>query len=277
MHIDIIVTLDLIMLGANAQLWQMRLHSKIANLLLENSWQQTQVAQVLGTTQSTISRWNERPVIELASQEDNLEIDLLAATITSELLKNGIPDKIAMGITIGEEISKCNLSMIKKGKNATNNLLINSMSRLINKFSELPKCLIPAVGINIASCSKEVIHNSEVIAFPGRLRLEKGKLLAQMPPQIGASMHLANVLLSLRETGSDAIAIINLKLPNEDIINNLSNILKVDICDAPRGIPQKNSRILVDRGDFGWEPSLYLATNNIESIPRMVNELILIC
>ena len=106
MHINIIIPSGVIVLGANAQLWQIRLHSKIAIELLNNGWQQNQVANILGTTQSTVSRWKDRPLIELSSEDDNFEIDKLASIISSNLLKNGVPDKISLEMKIGKEISK---------------------------------------------------------------------------------------------------------------------------------------------------------------------------
>jgi len=277
MHINIITPSGQNVLGANAQLWQIRLHSKIANELLNNGWQQNQVANILGTTQSTVSRWKDRSLIELSSEDDNFEIDKLASIISSNLSKNGVPDNISLEIKIGKEFSKINLEIVKEGYNSINNILINSMSRIINEFSKLPKMLIPAVGINIATCSKDVKNISEVIAFPGRLRAHEGNILQQVLPQIGASKHLAEVLLSLRSKESNSNAIINLKLPSMIIIKKLSEKLNLEICNAPRGISEKNGEILIDNGDFGWEPSLYIAANGVNKMPKIVNELIIIC
>ena len=124
---------------------------------------------------------------------------------------------------IGKEISKIILKIVKEGHNSINNRLINSMSRIINEFSKLPDSLIPAVGINIAACSKDVKDISEVIAFPGRLRVHEGDILQQVLPQIGASKHLAEVLLSLRSKESNSNSIINLKLPSSAIIPTTVN------------------------------------------------------
>ncbi len=277
MHIDIILDIAHNMLGVNAQFWQVRLHSQIALELSKNGWQQDQIANVLGTTQSTISRWKEKPTVELSSVGDNQGIDNIAIFLSSQLSKKGVPKNISFEISIGEEKEQISLSMIGQGSNSVNNHLINSMSRMIRLFSKLPEELIPAVGINIAACSKNVKENSEVLAFPGRLRLSKGKVLQQVPPQIGASKHLSEVLMSLRSKGSNASVIINLKLPNNIIIRDLSNKLGLEISDAPKGKPGKNANILIDRGDFGWEPSLYLASDTVEDLPKMVNQLISIC
>ncbi|MGY8691383.1 MAG: hypothetical protein ACKVHF_00325 [Candidatus Poseidoniales archaeon] len=68
-----------------------------------------------------------------------------------------------------------------------------------------------------------------------------------------------------------------MKLPSMIIIKKLSEKLNLEICNAPRGISEKNGEILIDNGDFGWEPSLYIAANGVNKMPKIVNELIIIC
>ena len=54
------------MLGENGMRWLERLHMQIARELRAKEWSQAEIANILGTTQSTISRQYARPLPELA-------------------------------------------------------------------------------------------------------------------------------------------------------------------------------------------------------------------
>ena len=55
--------------------------------------------------------------------------------------------------------------------------------------------VIPAVGMNIASCNNGARNISEVAAFPGKISIVGDKLRHHETPRFGVSNHLANILL----------------------------------------------------------------------------------
>ena len=58
------------MLGEVGGKWLDRLHQHVAKDLRGKSWSQTEIAAILGSTQSTISRHVQKPTIKLAASAE---------------------------------------------------------------------------------------------------------------------------------------------------------------------------------------------------------------
>ena len=137
---------------------------------------------------------------------------------------------------------------------------------------------MPAVGMNIAACLPDAKEASEVAAYPGRMTLVDNVLRRHETPELGASNHLAHVLLQARSVDPEKSAILNLRPPTLDgmvdqgDINYISDELDYKLGLAPRGNLQHHEGrldIILDEGAFGWEPSLYiLAPNPMDLIDR---------
>ena len=82
------------MLGENGMRWLERLHMQIARELRAKEWSQAEIANILGTTQSTISRQYTRPLPELAGTADELMIDGWATEISNALRVYGPEAKL---------------------------------------------------------------------------------------------------------------------------------------------------------------------------------------
>ena len=80
------------MLGENGDKWLNRLHMQLARELRSQGWSQMEIAAMLGTTQSTVSRQYQKPIIELPGSADALTTDGWAKEIASGLIAIG-PDE----------------------------------------------------------------------------------------------------------------------------------------------------------------------------------------
>jgi predicted fused transcriptional regulator/phosphomethylpyrimidine kinase len=137
---------------------------------------------------------------------------------------------------------------------------------------------VPAVGLNIASCGEGATSISEVAAFPGRITLVDGALRHHETPSFGSSNHLASVLLSTHALDSSKVSILNIRPPlgengvDTDRVKQACKQLGYNFSLAPKGSVDSQANridILLDIGDFGWEPTLYvLAHNPLDLIDR---------
>ena len=63
------------MLGTDGAAWLERLHMQLARNLRAADWSQADIADILGSTQSTISRMAHRELPEMAGTSDESTID----------------------------------------------------------------------------------------------------------------------------------------------------------------------------------------------------------
>ena len=138
--------------------------------------------------------------------------------------------------------------------------------------------ILPAVGMNIASCIKGARSSEDVAAFPGRIAVVNGKLRHHETPAFGVSKHLASILIQSHTMNEAKTSIINLKPVIADDKVDIERIK--DSCDqlgysfatCKKGkLVGSYSKldIILDEGGYGWEPSLYiLAHNPLELIDR---------
>jgi predicted fused transcriptional regulator/phosphomethylpyrimidine kinase/predicted transcriptional regulator len=69
--------------------------------------------------------------------------------------------------------------------------------------------LLPAVGSNLVECLPEAETIEDVAGVPGRILEVKGRPTIPAEPEFGVSGHVASVLLAARTHGSDAQAALN--------------------------------------------------------------------
>jgi predicted fused transcriptional regulator/phosphomethylpyrimidine kinase/predicted transcriptional regulator len=255
------------------------LHAAVASELLQSGWSQNQVAEVIGTTQSSVSRWVTRPPTSLECLADEEEIDRAAAEIVAHLLRNGSPDG-GMSITITTNntlVTEFAISCIVQGEAGERARVPSELMRAVSGMPLIPDILRPAVGINLAACISNATESGDVAAFPGRLRVGAEGMLADHPPAFGVSRHLAALLLRLRSEGSDATAIVNLRPPRRELIQQFCSNCGLSLTLAPRGQPAAVADLLLDEGDFGWEPSLYLTAPSVGTLVERIGSLIEMC
>jgi len=132
--------------------------------------------------------------------------------------------------------------------------------------------------MNIATCVERATKPEDIAAYPGRLTIVGGELRNHEDPEFGASQHLAKLLLDAKIVDRAKMAIMNIKPPmlnglvDRGDIDYLSDELGFKLAISKKGVLQKHIGridIILDEGDFGWEPALYiLAHNTMELIER---------
>ena len=275
------------MLGEVGSRWMDRLHQQLAKELKVNGWSQMDIAKALGTTQSTVSRQIMKPVTELGASADETTIDGWARELAQSLNQFGTSANIVRQRLIFEFQFGSNQAL-RYDKTLTGLDLDNDQSsrallrRLDWATSRLDlrriKGYMPAVGMNIATCTSDANSPADVAAYPGRMTLVDNVLRRHETPEFGASKHLAEMLLQAMAVDGEKTAILNLRPPTLDgmvdqgDINYISDELDFALGLAPKGVLEPHDGrldIILDEGAFGWEPSLYiLGPNPMDLIDR---------
>ena len=275
------------MLGDVGSKWLDRLHQDVAKDLRTKGWSQAEIADILGSTQSTISRHIQKSTIELPSTGDEAIIDAWSSELSQALNSIG-PKSGVVRQRLVIEFQFTGNNTIRFDKTLTGmdldqgqeqRALLRRLEWAIGRLD--PKRIshvMPAVGLNIASCNKGSRDSSEVAAFPGKISIVNNKLRHHETPSFGASRHLANLLLQAHIMNEAKTSIININPINEagkvdeKKIKQMCEQLGYSFALANKGkISGSHNKldVILDKGDFGWEPSMYiLAHNPLELIDR---------
>jgi hypothetical protein len=142
--------------------------------------------------------------------------------------------------------------------------------------------LIPAVGSNLVECLPDAADIEDVAAVPGRILDLKGSAAVPGDPEFGVSEHVATVLLAAREHGSDARAALNVRY-EESVIERLSELgyetaefdAEADAAAAIAAALDDNpdADVLYQTGGYGIEPVVYVLAADAPSAARVVREL----
>lgn len=116
--------------------------------------------------------------------------------------------------------------------------------------------LVPAVKVNMAYAQEGAVSTDEVAAFPGRVPDRAGRILRPLPAEFGVSRHLAGNLIEVMEKDRGIRCAMNLALPDGliDTLKDMEGCLPLNASSAGGNLV----RYLVDPGDFGIEPCLYI-------------------
>ena len=271
------------MLGEDGTKWLDRLQMQVARSLQAQGWSQQNISSMIGMTQSTISRQRGRILPSLKGGADEAVVDGWATEMTQLLANLGPDAKLKQQRYVIEFVFDDGRN-IRFDKILTGTDLDRGQARagLLRRLEWITQRFVipkiekwqPAIGMNVAACTNDAIDIQDVAAFPGRLWIINDQIRYMSMPEFGASIHLAGVLLKARNLGSNATAIMNLALPKKAIKKLKKACVKLELVSAPapKSIPDNSSKdahILIDEGDFGWVPTLYvLGSNPIELIDR---------
>jgi predicted fused transcriptional regulator/phosphomethylpyrimidine kinase/predicted transcriptional regulator len=127
--------------------------------------------------------------------------------------------------------------------------------------------LIPAVGSNLVEALPGAETIEDVAGVPGRILAVRGRPTVPGEPEFGVSQHVATVLLSAREAGSDARAALNVRYDPDtvaaleaqgltavefDPVADIADALSTALADTP-GV-----QVLYQTGAMGVEPIVYV-------------------
>ena len=270
------------MLGEDGSAWLERLHMQLARNLKAADWSQAEIADIMGSTQSTISRMAHRYLPQMLGTSDESTIDGWAHEISMALRQLG-PKAKPSRTRFVMEIAFAPGQVLRFDKSLTGTDLDSDqeqsslLKRLEWAVSRIDvnrlKNRMPAVGMNIACCLETARSTAEVAAFPGKITIVDGKIRHHETPQFGASKHLASMLIDSRVYDKSKTAILNVQPGAEkEKIETICEDLDLNLTFAPKGdlVPHQGIDVILDEGAFGWEPSLYiLAHNPLELVDRM--------
>jgi len=127
--------------------------------------------------------------------------------------------------------------------------------------------LIPAVGSNLVQALPDSEGIDDVAAVPGRILDVKGRATIPAEPEFGVSEHVASVVLAARAAGSPARAGLNVRY-DESVVDSLvaaghtavefdaEEALEPAIADALADEPEAD--VVYQTGGMGVEPVVYL-------------------
>lgn len=275
------------MLGDTGDAWLTRLHMQLARELRGQGWSQMNIAAMLGTTQSTISRQYQKTIARLSGSADELTVDGWAKEIAGGLLSVGQSEELLRQRFIvefqftGNQVLRFDKTLTGLDLEVDQNehALIRRLEWAIGRLdSRLIMPVLPKVGMNIAACLNSASTIDDVAAVPGKITEVGGELRTHGKPSFGSSKHLAQMLLEVRKSDSAKSAIINIRPPGDfegtdiDMVQEACHQLNWELADADRSGLEDSSSVIdvvLDIGDFGWEPSLYvLGTSPLDVVDR---------
>jgi predicted fused transcriptional regulator/phosphomethylpyrimidine kinase/predicted transcriptional regulator len=141
--------------------------------------------------------------------------------------------------------------------------------------------LIPNVGANLVECTSDAEGVDDVAGVPGRIFDVKGRTTVPGEPEFGVSGHVANVLLAARANGSDARAALNLRY--DDALRDRLGSLgletiefdgKTDTELSIESVAVTEADVLYQTGAMGIEPITYLLAPSAEAAAERVRDLV---
>ena len=181
------------MLGESGDRWLLRLHMQLARDLNGAGWSQNQIARILGSTQSTVSRQLSRTLPDLASADADT-VDAWSADLSKHLIVFGPNTKVLRQRMImelqfdGGQTFQSNrtLTGIELEGGAVMASLLRQLEWSCSRLSaERMSNWASAVGMNLAACLPEAESSEEVAAFPGRLSILGGRIRHHEKPALG--------------------------------------------------------------------------------------------
>jgi len=140
---------------------------------------------------------------------------------------------------------------------------------------------IPAVGSNLAEALTDAETVEDVAAVPGRILDVCGQVTIPGEPEFGVSQHVAGVLLAARRSGSDARAAVNVRYDEQlrdalvaaghhavafDAEADIEPAVEAAVTDQP------DATVLYQTGGFGVEPMLYVLGPGAPAVARSLRE-----
>jgi predicted fused transcriptional regulator/phosphomethylpyrimidine kinase/predicted transcriptional regulator len=144
--------------------------------------------------------------------------------------------------------------------------------------------LIPAVGSNLVEATPDADSVEDVAGVPGRILDVMGRTEIPAEPEFGVSVHVATVLLAAREGGSDARAVLNVRY-DDAVLADLDAAGYETVEFDPEGEPSKdavrsavasnpNADVVYQTGGFGVEPIIYLLGESASDAAEMARDLL---
>jgi XRE family transcriptional regulator, thiamine biosynthesis regulator len=207
----------------------------VAIQLRSKGMSQSRIASLLGTTQASVSVYlSSGPKRAYQSLEklnvSKADADRYAEELTAASARSSIDGIRALtelwtGLlgrgsvcdahrALHPSLAGCDFCMVEYGS-GTNEVekAVSDVAGAVRRIEAAPEfvSVMPEVSVNLACATPGATAPSDVVAVPGRIVKVKGKAKAMLPPERGASVHMAKVLLLAGSRQADLRACINLR------------------------------------------------------------------
>ena len=280
--------------------------SLLAEALRERDFTQSEVADLLGISQSAVSKYahgeverNERLLAdermqalieELADGLASGEMTPVQALVETEVFvreleqggllaqlhEEAMPTLAEYGGDFAVHDPDSNLREAEQTLSSVRRGL-----RLLENTSGFAS-LIPAVGSNLVEALSDATGIEDVAGVPGRILDVKGRATIPAEPEFGVSEHVATVLLAARAAGTDANAMLNVRY-DEDVIADLEAAgydtvafdAESDLDEAIAAAldAEPDADVLYQTGGMGIEPISYVLGESASAVAEIVREI----
>ncbi len=226
-----------------------RVRAEAARRLVAVTWSQTRAAAALGVSQAMVSRY-------VQQQEADPLVLRLADDLVASLTDDAAPDSHWCA-TLAPPHAHGDEAMAD---------LLSAERRLL---AAAPMAIMPQVGLNIARATADASTIQDVLAYPARIVAADKNLLRPAAPAWGASRHLANCLLALRQHDKTLHAIANIRGgPAIAAVAGAHRTLDGEGDRETLFLAQAHHapRIVHDPGAIGYEACLYVAGPDAQSV-----------
>jgi predicted fused transcriptional regulator/phosphomethylpyrimidine kinase/predicted transcriptional regulator len=281
--------------------------SMLAEALRERGLTQNEVAEVLGISQSAVSKYvhgdvsrNERlladeRVVDLIEEiADGLasgDMRPVQALAEAEVLIRRLEDGDVLAKLHEDAVPElADYEARVRIHNPDNELrsaerVLTALRRGLRQLENASGFagLLPNVGSNLVACLPNADHVDDVAGVPGRIFDVKGRATIPGDPEFGVSEHVASVLLAARRNGSDARAAVNLRY-DPALVATLSEAGHEAVeFEAEAGVDQAvgdavaskpDATVLYQTGGFGVEPIVYVLGEDVENVVERIRMLV---
>ncbi|MDG6956534.1 MAG: hypothetical protein JRM74_04085 [Nitrososphaerota archaeon] len=285
----------------------------VALRLRSQGLSQSRIAQLLGTTQASVSVYLSSAPAKAYSALSRLSVsradaDLYSARLASAVSRGakegvGALSAVWTGILGGgaacgahralyPSLADCDVCIRAYGGQAgAKAQAVSDVSEAVRLLEASPSfvSVMPQVSVNIACAAGDAASPSDVVAIPGRIVKVRGRAKAMLTPEAGASVHMARVLLLAREVRPEFRACINLRYDGKiaaELKKMGLRVLSVGARPRPasddstvdalrRRLESSPGRFdaVVDEGGSGIEPNLYLFAAGAQEVAALAVKL----
>jgi predicted fused transcriptional regulator/phosphomethylpyrimidine kinase/predicted transcriptional regulator len=269
----------------------------VARALRDRGMSQSKIAALLGTTQASVSGYlsssPEKAYASLArlsvskEEADGFVLRLSAAVggggaegvreleaIWWDLLGSG--RVCPAHVSLYPSLAGCDVCVKKYGGRGGRERTIAEVAGAVKMLEGSPEfvSVMPEVSVNLACAGDDASTPADVVAVPGRVVRVRGRARGMLPPEAGASAHMAKMLLLARSRRPELRACINLRYDGRMRLAMREAGLKaltlggarradaddptVDAFERRLKAPHGRFDAVVEEGGGGIEPNVYL-------------------
>ncbi|MDV3244042.1 MAG: hypothetical protein LYZ66_02555 [Nitrososphaerales archaeon] len=281
----------------------------VARALRSQGLSQNRISGLLGITQASVSLYLSSGTQKAYSSLATLSLGREDADRYAALLAEDVKRSAVYGVeTLGSvwrnmlgsgmvceahrklypSLAQCDVCVKEYGSKRAGRSDAISQVREAVKILEGSRALVsvmPEVSVNLALAEDDSSSPADVVAVPGRIVRVKGAAKAMLPPEYGASRHMARVLLLVRRRRGEVRAAVNLRYDKRmNAVLRKLRLTRLEIGGyVPSGLEDPTVEalaaklagtkaefdVVVDHGGEGVEPNLYLFGKSAIEVARL--------